>query len=58
MTTESFVAKPREFANPETGNAVYVNYTFSEQLKMYKSHIVWGYLTVFETSDITIFCSN
>jgi len=47
MKTESSVAKPREFANPETGNVIYVNYVFSEQLKMYKSHSVWGYLTKF-----------
>jgi len=47
MKTESFIAKPRKFANLEIGDVVYVNYIFSEQLKMYNSHSVWGYLIMF-----------
>jgi hypothetical protein len=45
--TERFIAKPRNFANSEAGKVVYINYIFSEQLKMYKSRSALGYLTKF-----------
>ena len=56
MKTESFISKPRKFAISEIGKVVYVNYIFSEQLKMYKSHSVWGYLTKFLKLQTLQYC--
>jgi hypothetical protein len=56
--TETFIAKPRKLGNSEIGNVVFVNYMIIDELKMYTSHSVWGYLTKFWGLQTLQYSSN